>query len=708
MPDFIPSPYNFAPLPKKLFFPDEDNPNLPTVSHDKPFSDGISGSIDLEAIAETPVFIRGHDEKSPLFCTDPSGRFIIPGSSIKGALRNVFSVLTASALDCHNRRYSLRDLYNQKDYMRYMTNNGEPTVQAGWLSKKGRQWWITPCDFEKIPQETLEEISAKQGNRKPDFGSKQSAEGKYNKWDQNNQSREIKLSSGIVGTVVFTGQPSNRRRNNPKDKAKKHEFVFFNREDSDRTQVPDHIAENFRRIHSEARPAKRDEGNPNSNTEASKEGHANEEWSYWKEVFDNGGDVPVFYLAYEGGTLRPKQKSKQLDGNSDDLYAFGLAMMFRLPYQHDIHYARNQSAPDSYAQRVDPENSLRDMTEAVFGYVDGNSALRGRVAFEPLVNTNEAVVLSEVAKLLSEPRPSFYPNYIKQNPANGTVNQLKGHNYSTLHTEEAELRGFKRYPVQNDADSNNSNSKNASRFKPLEKGASFAGTVFFHNLRPFELGALLWTICLGNSKQKVSPYRHSIGLAKPYGYGQMRLEVRSIKTTEGNDIQADKMTEAFEKTLAQTLPGWMQSPTISELLAMADPEKTPPPERLRYPELPEFSTFKGSRNPNRPAPALFLEPYRKQIPVDSESIGSALEKPIQEEYKIGQEVEVEAFNQKKNKKKKTLRWQIRVIGNQSGDTTGYLEKSDEETLGDALKKGWNGRATITNNGKGQFSYKLLS
>ncbi len=53
----IRSPYNFVPVSDKVFFPDWAD----QISHDIPFSDGISGKITLEIEAQTPIFVRnGH------------------------------------------------------------------------------------------------------------------------------------------------------------------------------------------------------------------------------------------------------------------------------------------------------------------------------------------------------------------------------------------------------------------------------------------------------------------------------------------------------------------------------------------------------------------------------------------------------------------------------------------------------------------------
>ena len=56
----IRSPYNFVPVSDKVFFPDWAD----QISHDIPFSDGVSGSLELTITAKTPLFVRnGHTKE---------------------------------------------------------------------------------------------------------------------------------------------------------------------------------------------------------------------------------------------------------------------------------------------------------------------------------------------------------------------------------------------------------------------------------------------------------------------------------------------------------------------------------------------------------------------------------------------------------------------------------------------------------------------
>ena len=95
----IRAPFNFVPLSEKVFFPDWAN----QISHDIPFSDGVSGTIQLKITAKTPIFVRnGHtrqdaDSKNNTyksFSKTADDKFFIPGTSIKGAIRNVMEILS--------------------------------------------------------------------------------------------------------------------------------------------------------------------------------------------------------------------------------------------------------------------------------------------------------------------------------------------------------------------------------------------------------------------------------------------------------------------------------------------------------------------------------------------------------------------------------------------------------------------------------------
>jgi len=166
----VTSPYNFVPLSEKVFFPEWAD----QVSHDIPLRDGISGELVCELVTTTPTFVRNggywkdhaalmNDRTAwSFFCVEHEGKkqFIIPGTTLKGMLRNVVEIASFGKF-CRvdNHRYSVRDL-NNKDkslYMNWMTRTVadrvyETTVKAGWLKAgdgENGKWEILPCKMSR-------------------------------------------------------------------------------------------------------------------------------------------------------------------------------------------------------------------------------------------------------------------------------------------------------------------------------------------------------------------------------------------------------------------------------------------------------------------------------------------------------------------------------------------------------------------------------
>lgn len=90
----IKAPYNFVPLDPLVVCPDWAD----RVAQDVPFADGLSGHLDLTLEARTPVFVRD-PSNGEQFCRFPDGSPGIPGTSIKGMLRNVIEIASFGRMD---------------------------------------------------------------------------------------------------------------------------------------------------------------------------------------------------------------------------------------------------------------------------------------------------------------------------------------------------------------------------------------------------------------------------------------------------------------------------------------------------------------------------------------------------------------------------------------------------------------------------------
>jgi len=599
----ITAPYNFVPLSSAVFSPDWVRAAL----QDDPFPDGICGTLDYEVVARGPIFLRGSNAPTERpgggavwdFFKTPDGQFAIPGSSIRGMLRNVVQIASFGKFGPINpTRYGFRDLHNPAQYIRHMAyiDNRQkgaaavvPLVGAGWLVKKADivdddadpvVAEIRPCSFAKVEYGNLRKM-----NPSFDPGRKQSAPEKYRSWrptplktravlrgaigaDRRSNLGQFSIVDGfgaslpVEGTLVFTGQPQEQRpgpRRPGGGQPKHHDFFFYSTV-ADPKSVPVRRSQmrDFEFIHSDVGQQGRSRATPN------------EEWGFWEPGYQAGESVPVFYLLDEGNpTLR----------------SFGLAMMFRLAYANSV----TDLADRQQKKRNTPEH---DLAELLFGVVpdrtrsdERDGALKGRISIG-LATATQASPTKEVVAVLGAPKPTFYPNYIEQGDEPGAPARLEAGkpNYRTYMDNDARLRGWKRYRPQkaNLAPPlpDKVTERVKSRFVPLATGARFTGRIRIHNLRPVELGALLWALDFGGRPD----HEHMLGMARSFGFGRVGLGVirHSLVTNAArgsnlDDAALDAARAAFvdwatKQADAQDVDGgWAGSAQIVELLACARP-----------------------------------------------------------------------------------------------------------------------------------------
>ncbi len=87
-----------------------------------------------------------------------------------------------------------------------------------------------------------------------------------------------------------------------------------------------------------------------------------------------------------------------------------------------------------------------DFSELIFGFVQGDSdqeSLKGRVHVGHASASVPCEPEPTVTAVLSSPKASYYPNYVRQAVgANGKIGS-----YQTLMDSQAEIAGWKRYPI---------------------------------------------------------------------------------------------------------------------------------------------------------------------------------------------------------------------------------------------------------------------
>jgi len=554
----ITAPFNFVPLSEKVFFPDWAD----SVSHDIPFEDTQSGSIDITITAKSPIFIRDHEKKEE-FCQYiyPNGekQYYIPATSVKGMVRNVLEIMSFSKMgkDSYNDdTYAVRDLRNRELYMSKMTPD---KTFCGWLKKSedGKGYIIEDCGKPgRIKHEEIDKIyhmnfasKFKHGT----FGNKakdKTAKFKYElikdknfthnfsyfKKDVNREIYRYHEHGKSKGTLVLTGQPS--ARNEPqgrKPSGKVYEFIFF--EPKDELKVSQKSMEDFLFAYFDKRTTEPKES---------------PDWTFWKKKLEDESlpkeerKVPIFF-----------QK------NGKEVLHFGLSYLYKLPYTHSV----KDGIPPAH------NDERKDLAQTIFGYIGESDALKGRVQFSHFQATSNVKVMDKTTEILGTPRASYYPMYVKQ----------KGKLFTTFMDNSFSISGRKRYPIHKNGvkkteDTGNENV--GTTFIPLDKGVIFKGKLRYHNLKKAELGALLSALTFHDTKGCF----HNIGMAKSLGYGKIELKIDGIEIRE--------FLKAFETELTTTIPNWVESEQLTELLTMAKEQDNSGRAKLEYMKLKDFASNK--------------------------------------------------------------------------------------------------------------------
>ena len=530
------NPYSFVPLPSKVcYLPDDYAKGLETAQ-DVPFADAKSGKITVTYEALTPFCVReGGDNSSNV---NINGKYFVPATSLKGMIRSVLEVVSLS--DPRNgisdSRYSLRDLRSKY----YELKSGEQS--SGFLVQINGAFYIVKCNNEQTPYADIEEYEETTGLK-----DCKTIEEKYRKV----QSMVMECDDDSYAMWFFSGHMSN----------KEHEYLFFIPESFDKLiPILDEEYEDFIFIHEKE--------------------NENKSWSFWKKRLKNYASVEdITKDGYEGIVPCFFRTKKDADGTVS-VKDLGFSYLYRQPYKKTIH---------DYIPLEDANGRL-DLAQAIFGYVNGSDALKGRVHFSHSFIEN-AKVCDERVFVLGSPKPTFYPFYLEQKSRfNGQLN--------TYFSKDTRISGTKRYLQQKQAVAKGEAAKNANmptRFVPLQVGTTFANDIVFHNLRELELGALIAAITFCRQ----SDCCHSLGYAKPFGYGRVRVKGLTVEV-DGKQVAEDVLDRAYKAFVkfvtdnaGQTEHQWKYSLDALFAIARGNYKEN---KIVRYPVLKEFSVIKQNKD----------------------------------------------------------------------------------------------------------------
>lgn len=587
------APYNFVPLPNKPLIVEnglevENAKVMPWNMHDR-FAPGLcSGVIDLTVETLTSLYIRGAARKDakgqwdkresrlreePF--TTPDGRPAIPGSSLRGMVRNLFEIISFSKVEpvstekpfyrsVGNDR--LGDLYR----LRMIPNNTKPA--GGILRKNGGQWHIECCDVYRVPHHLLphEVIIPKNPNEYPD--------GKYQyrpcKIKGENERDVTAIAFEKIETLGPPWKAAILVLTGPAVK-KKAEFALVSSGAARSIRVPEDMIERF---------------------------HDEDQITQWQQrAFTGKIRKPKGGLAEGDAVFYLLDKSFESEENPQGLVFFGRAQMFRLPY--DV--TPFDMLPKS--QRVPG----LDMAQALFGRVgqhgqDKGKTIKGRLRFEDVVADCPAGGCLEapgVPEILGSPKVTTFQHYLTQNGTQDAKNRT-----TYFEKDHTTLRGHKQYwhrdtewksrvspdEVRKHPDRNTQN----TIIQPVRKGTPFTGRIHFENLAPVELGALLYAL------QLPAGYAHKMGMGKPIGLGSVRItpvlrlldvnaryaswSMSGFRKSDGQEFK-DAFAQFIlrhagdtQETLLESQSGLRKIARIDALFHMLSWDKKPPAAETRY------------------------------------------------------------------------------------------------------------------------------
>ena len=636
----VKAPFRFARINRWIYEPAWAG----LVSHDVPFADGLSGEAEVEITAMSSILVGGdrrratgkrQGEVQPFRL--PDGTWAIPGSTLQGMARAILEIAGFGRLGpwVQDRKFGIRDLSPtptaEAHYRRRLSEKHGKRVtmksKAGWLiGGKENRPCIVPCKYARIHLDDVWSLRETLigGNRSPQacvLYDKTDAGERYgwflerlgedtgkliqkfdigpSKWYKHNRERiEIEYArcvyasrEGVPGTLVLTGKPQgsikeecNRKTIELGSGHKKFEFVFHspNRdrvEDGDKSSlaISDDAWAAFELLHDEqpGRPI-----NPN--------------WAFWKDEYENGEPVPVFYWE-EGGKVE----------------TFGMAFAFKAAHTASTYDLLANSCPG----HVDTVEGMKlDLPHLIFGVAaehGGGRGLRRRARFG-LARADGAPNERRPGNpsVLLGPKPGYAGIYVRQRYDNqpvprdepmATYTPYTPPGRSQPHLACPELSGVKVWPARHQGEERFNpgpvprnlaqNSRIQTDLVTLPPGTVFRSRLAFHNLRPVELGALLWALSFGDpaafgDEPGQVTKRHRLGMGKPLGLGEVAIRVTGLQAEpvgcpEGvssiKPSNAAELASAFEMHMEHAEaygPDWCRSVQVQALLEAATPRFT--------------------------------------------------------------------------------------------------------------------------------------
>ena len=477
--------YNFVRLPSHVIPAEFYDGNFEGVTKDvmDAYRDHVTqtgthtGYIDLTITTETPLFIGGpskQEDTTPLEFYGGQNNPTIPGSSLKGMVKEIFKIVTASSFRPYQRGTGLGDFEDRYLYFRDFASAIKPLKEyyasrmmnpikngAGLSTPKAtpgfiiqtanNEYYAVPSVAKKIYYEAEKELVAKQ--RTPSID-----------WTHT----YVNVHVGAMRskrTFMRITKPCNFDKRIP---------------------IPQSCIESYA-----------DDKNRGTldllDKKTGKSGEAAKEYTHSTDV---KFVVPCYFTEKDGVVEH-----------------FGHGRYYRIAYDLKI--------SDHLPNSLERHNNGVDLCDSVFGYGDNWA---GRVSFSDAhVQGTLKMCPSDYPHPLMGPNPTSFQLYLNQDVDDHNTYNHWGH-------EHASLRGYKMYWHQPLEKAKNwtrtveeKEIKGTRKIRPVDRGVTFNSRIHFERLSDVELGALLMSLNLDKYSGGQRRTYYKLGMGKSIGFGSIKL-----------------------------------------------------------------------------------------------------------------------------------------------------------------------------------------
>lgn len=618
------APYNFVELPDTIVTAELESDGK-ILNNALYHSNRHTGKFECTLTTASPLYIRcglttkqyqeGKEAKDfpEFYYIDPITKNpVLPGSSLRGMIRNLVEIISFSKID----RVSARDKFFfravaaerddplRQEYENKLGKNGVK-VRAGYLIETENGWSVRPAEAiegnhfiwirEKVAKSDIPELIRLTNieNYKPQYFQNVSFGELETK---NNRKFATKISSSpqsypYNGVLVTSGNMLEGAQKGTKNKRQCHCLVGQPDWKQDLIPIDEKAIQDYR----------------DSLTPFQQNDPFTEDMGVIKK-----GRV-IFYC-------EPEQ--------NQSIRFFGHSPFFRVPYTFVNHFEASSAVDFIPAELMNA--SIIDIADAIFGWVRQNNTEKtngqraGKISFsDAKCTTHKDKIWYEknavTPKILASPKPATFQHYLVQ-PEETKAEKAQLKHYGSEPGKDTVIRGHKLYWHKGDnpdfkhPNPENVAEKQSTQIKPIAANVKFTFTIHFENLTSVELGALMWVLNIAKDEN----YRLKLGMGKPLGLGAVKIESdlylsdrhqRYSSLFEGEEWNLSERPEdgrSYQKNFEEyiiaetkTQGRFEEIRRIKMLLAMLE-WPGPDPEITRYMEIERGRdiNFRGTAKPS--------------------------------------------------------------------------------------------------------------